>query len=390
MSSTPLLVYNRIDRNRRTTRVLVAAFSMALLPCVSAGAVLVVPFVALAGGVIAFMMYGRALAASLESLEVPARTGSLHTVADLPQPLLVIIGVLLAVALLLSVVALIAATAYLISRYGARLVLRLARARPVGRDAEPALWRTVENLCIGAGLPMPSLHLIESPAPNALATGRDPQSAALVVTRGLITLLDARELQGVIAHELSHIGNHDIRLTTTLTALVGTLSLPFRVVTTPIRKAFQSHWTLGLLAASVYTPLLASLVFTLWGGSSDGDPLAELPLFIGWWALHATFAPVYALFVAPLIGLVIRQAVSRQREFLADADAALLTRDPIGLALALAKIGAARGDRLLDVEACVHLYCVDPQGERGSLLHWLFPSHPPLQQRIDLLARMGA
>jgi heat shock protein HtpX len=124
------------------------------------------------------------------------------------------------------------------------MVLRLARARPVSPDQEPDLIRTVENLCIGAGLP--AIYVVESKAPNAFATGRDAQHASLVVTRGLLTLLNHRELQGVIAHELSHIGNNDIRLSTLLAALVGTMTMPFRICTAPIRSAFAVHWGLGL------------------------------------------------------------------------------------------------------------------------------------------------
>ena len=119
-----------------------------------------------------------------------------------------------------------------------------------------------------------------------------------------------------------------------------------------------------------------------------GDVAGELPVFLRWWAVHAMLAPVYATLVAPVAALMIRQAVSRERELLADADAALLTRDPEGLALALARIGTSSRKPLAVAEASVHLYVVDPHGD-ASLLHRIFPSHPPLQQRIQLLTQMA-
>jgi heat shock protein HtpX len=212
-----------------------------------------------------------------------------------------------------------------------------------------------------------------------------------VVTRGLLQLLDRRELEGVIAHELSHIGNHDIRLTTALSAIVGTLTFPFRISTMPIHAAFRANQALGFAAASVGVTVLMWYVLGVreeLNALTDEHLAGTIPTFIQWWGIHALLAPLYALVVAPILALLIRQGVSRQREFLADADAALLTRDPAGLASALIKIGHARGERLSVGEGSVHLYIVDPEGE-GSLLHWLFPSHPPLEQRIQLLARMG-
>jgi heat shock protein HtpX len=257
------------------------------------------------------------------------------------------------------------------------MLLRLARARPLSPAEEPALVRLVQNLCIGAGLPLPRIHLVESTAPNAFATGRDPGNASLVVTRGLLRLLEGRELEGVIAHELSHIGNHDIRLTTTLAALVGIASLPLRSL------RFRMCWPLVLLGVHFWSLLLQGI---LWGFLGFGAA-RELPA-VFWW-LSVTGPPLYVLFVSPAVALLIRQAVSQQREFLADADAVLLTRDPEALALALVKIGAASGNRLHVGEGSVCLYFVDPLEPGASLLHRIFPSHPPLQERIELLARMA-
>lgn len=366
------------------------ALALAMLPSVTACAVLAVPFIGLAGGVIAYAIYGPALADNLKSLE-PTPPGGVLDLSDLPRPLLGIISGMLGLALAVVLTALVLATAVLVARYGATVILRLARARPVTRDQELQLWRVVENLCIGAGLQVPTIYVIESGAPNAFATGRNPEHASLVVTRGLLQLLDRRELEGVIAHELSHIGNDDIRLSTALSAVVGTLTLPFRIATMPIRAAFGLHQAFGAVALAAGFCVLTWYGMSAWEGLkdlADEQVAGHIPTFIRWWGIHVMLAPVYAVVVAPLLGLVIRQCVSRQREFLADADAALLTRDPAGLANALIKIGRARGERLAVGEGSVHLYFVDPEGE-DTFLHRLLPSHPPLQQRIALLARMA-
>ncbi len=386
----PLLVYNRIDHNRTAGRLLLAAFALTALPVVSAGAVVLVPVVSVLGGIGAYAVYGQELEAKVEALDQALRATTMPALTELPREVLVIIGGLLAVATLITLVALIGITAFLIARFGARLILRLAGAHPASRAQHVALYQVVENLCIGAGLPVPGIYLVDSDAPNAFATGRDPTRSSLVVTRGLLALLDRRELEGVIAHEVSHIGNHDIRLTTMLSAVVGALSLPLRFVTTPVGWALEAHRAVGwsvLLTGAWVALMIGWSLLTGIAALARGELAAELPLFLRWWAVHAMLAPVYALVVAPVVALAIRQAVSRQREFLADADAALLTRDPEGLAQALAKIGAANGRRLHVSEATVHLYIVDP--DATSLLHRIFPSHPPLADRIRLLTQMG-
>ena len=392
----PVLAYNRIEINRRKTRWLMASFAVALLPVLSACVVWVMPWVSMIGVAIAHAMFGPALDHRIRAMQVemdasrPAE-GPVGLM-DLPVSALMVMGGLLLAALVIVLLVFSGFMALLISRYGSRMVLRMAHARPIDRAEEPDLFRVVENLCIGAGLPVPGVHLVESPAPNAFATGRDPQHAALVVTRGLLTLLDRRELEGVVAHELSHIGNHDIRLTTTLAALVTMASLPFRMLEGLFRAAFRTHWLAGAIVSWMAFLFVLPIVhvFAALVSLSDEDISRVMPPFMWWWTLHALAGPAYALFVAPVVALLIRQAVSRQREFLADADAALLTRDPEGLALALVKIGAARGQRLRVGEGSVHLYFVDPADETGSLLHTLFPSHPPLGERIELLARMGS
>jgi heat shock protein HtpX len=326
-------------------------------------------------------------------LAAAARSGDgVVRLQEMPASVLWLTGGLLAAALAVVAVGCAAVIGFLVLRYGARMLLRAAHARPVDAGEEPDLERVVENLCIGAGLPMPRLHLVESPSPNAFATGSDPQRASLVVTRGLLTLVDRRELQGVIAHELSHIGNEDTRLTALLAAVVGMTSLPWRIGLAPLRYAFKGSPAAGVLFTGFALSFGWIVLSGVWMSASylmSEEVSAELPPFMWWWAAHAMLAPAYALFVAPVVALLIRQRISRQREFLADADAVSLTRDPEGLALALAKIGAAGDDRLRVGEGSVHLYIVDPRGTR-SLLHRIFPSHPPLKDRIELLARMGS
>jgi heat shock protein HtpX len=387
----PLLVYDRIDRNKKIVRRLLLAFTLLMLPVVSAGAVFLLPFVAFFGGIAAYAVYGQGLEAKIESLDRALRANAMPDLRGLPSGVLLIIGGLLAVATAVMAAAVMVGTGFLIARYGARMVLRWAGARPVGPEREPELFRVVENLCIGAGLPMPRIMVVDTDQANAFATGNAPESASLVVTRGLLTLLSKRELEGVVSHELSHIGNHDIRLNTALSALVGTISGPLMLITAPVRWAFRSSQALGLLVLLVAVPLAGSMAAALVasvGALFHGDVAGELPVFLRWWAVHAMLAPVYATVVAPVAALMIRQAVSRERELLADADAALLTRDPEGLALALARIGTSSRKPLAVAEASVHLYVVDPHGD-ASLLHRIFPSHPPLQQRIQLLTQMA-
>jgi Zn-dependent protease with chaperone function len=327
----PLLVYNRIDANRRKTRLLLIAFAIALLPALSGvGGCLIVPSLA--------MRYGPAHPVEMASLQdqinavQPAADGTFH-LSGLPPALLWLYTRFNLEAMAIVALPFLAITAFLIYHYGSRVVLRMARARPVDSGQERDLVQVVENLCLGAGLPLPHIHVIESAAPNAFATGRNPHDASLVVTRGLIGLLDRRELEGVIAHELSHIGNHDIRFSTALAALVGTVSLPLRVLSAPFRFAFRTHWSAGVVVTFMglqfILPLLVGLGF-LFVLVTSGEFSQGYPSYIRWWIVYVWVAPLYAVFVAPVVALLIRQAVSRQREFLADADAALLTRNPEG------------------------------------------------------------
>jgi heat shock protein HtpX len=227
-----------------------------------------------------------------------------------------------------------------------------AGASPAG-ESEAEAKRLLENLAIGAGLPTPKLYVIESSVPNAFAAGIDPQHAVVAVTRGALKLFsDKRELEGVLAHEMSHIGNYDIRLNTIVASIALFLRIPYLM----FRRELRS----GNLAYSRRRGL-------------------------GFWELCLSPIGIYILFIAPVLAAVIRAAVSREREFLADADAALLTRYPEGLARALAKIGGAGSGVRGSNPAFAHFYFADPKLDASWLAGKWMATHPPLTQRIERL-----
>jgi heat shock protein HtpX len=239
-----------------------------------------------------------------------------------------------------------------------QVALAISQAREVTKGEEPELYRTVENLCIGAGLPMPKVYVIEDGSPNAFATGRDPEHAAIAVTRGLLQKLDKLELEGVIAHELSHIGNYDIRMMTIVVVLVGLTAL-------------MADFALRL---------------TLFGAGRRSSNRGR--------SGGAGFAIIYvialvAIILTPIAAQLIRFAISRQREFLADSSAALLTRYPEGLARALEKISADPDPLEVANKATAHLYINDPLREHTSFLNNLFSTHPPIAERVRLLRAMA-
>lgn len=232
-----------------------------------------------------------------------------------------------------------------------KIVLRLHKAMPVTRQEHFDLWNATENLAITAGLPMPGLYIVNDPAPNAFATGRDKDHAVICVTSGLLNILDKNELEGVIAHELSHIGNRDILLSTVLVVLAGFVAL--------LSDFFvRSH---------------------LWGGrSDDNNKVGGVMMIIG----------IALTILAPLVATVIRLAVSRKREFLADSSGALLTRYPEGLASALRKISSAPNTLKTAHNATAHLFIASPfavRGKKVSAMQKLFLTHPPVEERIQAL-----
>jgi heat shock protein HtpX len=231
-----------------------------------------------------------------------------------------------------------------------KIVLKLSGAVPVVHGDYPDLWNVTENLAITAGLPMPKLYIINDTVPNAFATGRDKEHAAVAVTSGLLQTLNRTELEGVIAHELSHIGNRDILLQTVVVVLVGFIAI----------------------LADVF------LRVSFWGGGRNREGGGILAL-VG----------IVFIVLSPIVATLIHLAISRKREFLADASGALLTRYPEGLASALEKIHAYNAPMRRASNATAHLYIANPFGatraRRG--LAKLFMTHPPVEERVRVLRK---
>lgn len=237
-----------------------------------------------------------------------------------------------------------------------KIVLAISEAKEVKRENAREIYNLVENLCIAGGLPTPKIYIIPDTAPNAFATGRDPEHAVVALTTGIIEKLDKQELEGVIAHELSHIGNRDILLSTVITVLVGFVAL-------------LSDWFLR---------------WSFWGSKSDDNNRSGQLQFI-----LMIVALVLAI-LAPIAATLMQLAISRKREFLADADGALLNRNPLALASALEKISA--DNEVLEVanKATANMYIINPlKGKRGKGMAKFFMTHPPVEERIKRLREMG-
>jgi heat shock protein HtpX len=228
------------------------------------------------------------------------------------------------------------------------MALALNSAQEIQRADNPRLWRTVENLSITDGLPMPRVYIINDPAPNAFATGRDPKNASVCVTSGLLDIMDDNELQGVLAHELGHIKNYDIRVSMVAFALTAIISLIADII-------FQLTWFRG-------------------DRDNEGN---QLFLILG----------IVAAILAPIVATMIQLAVTRQREYLADATSALTTRYPEGLESALAKIGQRGSVLRRQNTATAHLFFASPLKPGHSLAN-LFSTHPPIADRIARLKEM--
>ncbi|HNX11159.1 MAG TPA: M48 family metallopeptidase [bacterium] len=231
-----------------------------------------------------------------------------------------------------------------------KIVLTMSQAKEVSHENAKELYHLVENLCIAAGLPMPKIYVIADSAPNAFATGRNPQHAVIVFTTGILEKLEKVELEGVVAHELSHIGNRDILLSTIVTVLVGVVVL--------LADWFR-HWS-------------------FWGGnrkSSDSEN-SQIQLIF-------TIVAIAFSLLAPLFAYLMQLAISRKREYLADTSAALLTRYPEGLARALEKLTADTEPLEAANRATAHLYIVSPF--KGGKMKEMFSTHPPLEKRIKAL-----
>ncbi len=231
--------------------------------------------------------------------------------------------------------------------YSDKIALKLNHAKQIQRGDNPELWNTVENLAITAGLPMPKVYIISDLAPNAFATGRNKEHAVVAVTTGLQRILNKTEMEGVIAHELSHIGNRDILLSTVVVVLVGFISI-------------------------IADMFMRSMLF---GGHRDNDSKgAGLLMIVG----------IVLSILAPIFATLIQLAISRKREFLADASGALLTRYPEGLASALTKISQYSAPMAHANTATAHLFISNPFG-KGKKLATLFATHPPVEKRVAAL-----
>jgi len=260
----------------------------------------------------------------------------------------------LAIALLISIG--MSWTSY---RYGDRIVLATSRARPVAHEDEPRLHNVVEGLALAAGIPKPAVYVVPEQAPNAFATGRDPEHSSIAVTQGLLDMMNRVELEGVVGHEMSHIRDRDILLGTVVATLVGVVVL---------LAEFMLRWF-------------------WWGGmggrrNNEGGNEGNAILFAVGLALAV---------LAPFFAQIIKLAMSRRREYLADAEGAMLTRYPPGLASALRKVAGDHTPMRTANNATAHLWLNQPSRTPGEENHWfenLFSTHPPIQERIRLLEEM--
>lgn len=238
--------------------------------------------------------------------------------------------------------------------YSDKMVLAMSGAKKATKGEYPTFYRTIENLCIATGMPMPKLYVIDDSAPNAFATGRDPKHAVVCATKGILKKLNKTELEGVMAHELSHIRNYDIRLMSIVVILVG----------------------LVVLLADIF-------MRSLWFGGNrrrEGGNAQGIFLLVG----------IVLAILSPIIATLIKLAVSRKREFLADASGALITRYPEGLASALEKIAKDKEPLEAANNATAHLYIENPfKGKiSGNWFANLFNTHPPVEERVKILRSM--
>lgn len=245
---------------------------------------------------------------------------------------------------------LIGITVYVFISYmsGSSMALAVNGAKEISKKDNPRLWRIVENLAITNGLPMPKVYIIDDPAPNAFATGRDPKHSAVCATTGLLDIMDDSELEGVMAHELGHVQNYDIRVSMIAFALVAVI---------------------GLLADI--------MLRAVWFRDRDSENNNnQIFLLLG----------IVAAIIAPIVAILIQMAVSRRREYLADATGALTTRYPEGLARALEKIGSYGSAMRKQNTSTAHLFFANPL-KRGSFTA-LFSTHPPIEDRVNRLRGM--
>jgi heat shock protein HtpX len=312
-----ILIYDRIDQNKRSTWMLVGGF---------------VAFLALFFGAIGLIIGFSNDLPLAERLQVSLVAGGIAAV----------IGLVIAVVMY---------------RSSTSIVLGISGGHEITKQEEPVFYRIVENLSIGSGLPMPRVWVIEDSAPNAFATGRNPGDAHVAATRGLLDKLEKRELEAVMAHEVSHVGNYDTRLMTLAAVVVGLVALLSDVM----------------------------LRFTRFGA---GMRMSNRDKGGGVLALMIIVIAVIFIAISPIIAGIMRLALSRQREYLADASGALLSRNPDALADALLKISADREPLEVANKATAHLYIGNPLKGHESFLNNLFATHPPVEERVRILRAM--
>ncbi len=240
--------------------------------------------------------------------------------------------------------------------YSDKIVMAISSAHQIQKKDNPTLFRIVENLCIASGLPMPKVYIVEDSAPNAFATGRDPKHAAIAFTTGILSKLNKLELEGVAAHELSHVGNYDSRLMTVVSVLVGLIAL-------------LADWFIRITWFG--------------GGDRDRDNDSASGIFM--------IIALILAFLSPIVATLIQLSISRKRELLADASGALLTRNPEELATALLKISSDPEPLEVANKATAHLYIVNPFKSGHGVLNTfanLFNTHPPIEERVKALRAM--
>lgn len=246
---------------------------------------------------------------------------------------------------------LVGAGVYALIQYfaAAKMALALNGAKEIQKRDNPRLYRIVENLSITNGMPMPKVYIVDDPAPNAFATGRDPQHAHVAATSGILELMEDRELEAVMAHEMGHVQNYDIRVMMIVFGLVSAI---------------------GLIA-----DVLARM---FWFSGDDNRPSNPIFIVIG----------IVAALVSPIVAMLIQAAISRQREYLADATGAMTTRDPEALASALEKLGSVGSTLKRQNRSTAHLFFANPL--KASAISNAFSTHPPLEQRVARLRAIGS
>ncbi|OGF75948.1 zinc metalloprotease HtpX [Candidatus Giovannonibacteria bacterium RIFCSPHIGHO2_12_FULL_44_29] len=238
-----------------------------------------------------------------------------------------------------------------------KIVIMTTGAKPLLNQAAPELHNIVENLAITAGIPKPRIYIVEAPQPNAFATGRDPEHAIVAVTSGILQIMNKTELEGVLAHEMSHIGNRDMLVSTVVVVLVGVIQLLSDIFLRSMRFGFRGN------------------------NDRNGGQAGAIFLLIG----------IALAILAPIAAILIQLAVSRKREYLADASGVLLTRYPEGLASALQKLAQDNTPMRQASHATAHLWLDDPYQGKQKTIGWfskLFMTHPPIEDRIKKLREM--